>query len=306
MITSTTATTTTRTTGTTTAKNRVLRCRRRGTGGVSKAPLLLDGVVVVVVVALLSVVTAAVLLLVPTATDVVVVVSAFSAGSNSGNSASVGGGTAAAKKKQPPRYNFGPVSSRDRLLYTSERPGNDPRNRDAKVPDSDVEEWIRYVKSEGITHVVALLDENELHNYLPTGLLNLYERHGLECFVQPMKHPNAASNIYELLQRCDEYNNNSNNNANNNNSCREEERQQEQHEPTKPKKVVTHCTGGVGRCGRAAGGWLVRRYRLTPREAADEIVSYASRNGIKRKCDAKLLEEWLSRCYDDDDNNLAP
>jgi protein-tyrosine phosphatase len=163
------------------------------------------------------------------------------------------------------RYNFGPASSRDDVLYSAERPGNPPGRFD-KVDDEQVFEWIDFMKGHKVSRVVALLDDNEFVNYEPTGLLNMYRQAGLQCIVQPMDDPAAPHKILSWLadtEKCGE-------------------------------RVVTHCTGGIGRCGRVAAAWLVHRYGLSPQQATDEVLEEARRSGVTRKGDPVMLEQWLS------------
>lgn len=163
-----------------------------------------------------------------------------------------------------PLHNFGPASTRDNVLFTAERPGN-PEKKTSKVSDDKVRDWISYVKGKGISTVVALLDENEITNYEPSGLLNLYREGGLQAYIQPMSDPVASKNIFNYIRNAESTN----------------------------TGIVTHCTGGIGRCGRVAGAWLVHRYNLTPQQASEETLNCAQQYNIHRACDPDLLEEWL-------------
>merc|ERR1719254_298879 len=58
-------------------------------------------------------------------------------------------------------HNFGPASTRDETLFTSERPGGDP-DEDGEIKDTTVVEWINFMKGREITDVLLLLDDNEL------------------------------------------------------------------------------------------------------------------------------------------------
>jgi protein-tyrosine phosphatase len=60
------------------------------------------------------------------------------------------------------------------------------------------------------------------------------------------------------------------------------------------QRVVTHCTGGVGRSGRVAAAWLVHRYGLSPEEATKEVLEMAATAHVNRKGSAELLEAWLA------------
>jgi hypothetical protein len=164
-------------------------------------------------------------------------------------------------------HNFGPASARDTVLYTAERPGN-PTGKTDVIPDEKVQEWIAFMKEKGIGRVIILLDDNEFTNYCgDLGLLAMYEAGGLQYNVQSMNAPGASENIMAILQAS--------------------EKGQE--------KVVTHCTGGVGRSGRVAAGWLVERYNLTPALATEEALAQGAASGINRKGDASALAAWLGK-----------
>jgi len=165
-------------------------------------------------------------------------------------------------------HNFGPASSRDSVLFTAERPGNPKGDKLAPVDDESVFEWIEFMRNENqISHVLALLDENEFSNYEPSGLLRMYEQGGLKYTVQSMSDANACENVCHLLMRAEADN----------------------------ERVVAHCTGGIGRAGRVAGGWLSYRYGLSPEKAADEVLLQAKLNGVTRNCDAEKLAQWMER-----------
>jgi protein tyrosine/serine phosphatase len=173
---------------------------------------------------------------------------------------------AATTTRRSPLYNFGPASQRDTVLFSAERPGNPPGKTDP-IPDERVVEWIQFMqeKEQNIHTVVALLDDNELVNYKPTGLLTLYRKYGLKCQVQSMNDPRAAHNLFRLFEQAE----------------------------TAQQRVVTHCTGGIGRCGRVAGAWLMHRYQLTPEQASQETLQCARHVGMIRACDPVQLKQWL-------------
>lgn len=126
-------------------------------------------------------------------------------------------------------------------------------------------EWIQFVKSQGITRVTALLDDNELLQY-PTepGLLETYRQHSLDCERVSMSSPQAKGEILKRIQDAQEAN----------------------------EKMVVHCTGGIGRCGRVAAAWLVHHYGLSYDEATTETLETAQKFQTIRKGDAKMLQEW--------------
>ena len=128
-------------------------------------------------------------------------------------------------------FNFGAASSRDSVLFTAERPGN-PKSKSSDAADMDeVQAWIAFMKEQGVSNVIALLDENELSIYAEPGLVQIYENAGLVSLIQPMKGGNACKNIIEFVREAE----------------------------AKGEKVVCHCTGGIGRAGRVAACWLMKR-----------------------------------------------
>lgn len=177
--------------------------------------------------------------------------------------------------RTPPLYNFGPASTRDCVLFSAERPGNPPAKAD-KIPDHQVIEWIDFMKEQNIHTVIALLDENELLNYEPTGLLTLYQQYGLQCHVQSMNDPRAAQTLFHLLDQAE----------------------------AAQQRVVTHCTGGIGRCGRVAGAWLMHRYQLTPAQASHETLQCADDCNMIRACDPEQLQQWLLESQQQEEGRL--
>jgi hypothetical protein len=144
-----------------------------------------------------------------------------------------------AAEPAPAPFNFGPVSTRDTLLYTCERPGNasleDTKSSSAtatvtattQADPAEVAAWFQFMRSKGVTDVVVLMDKTEYAAaYEAPGLLQLYTDANLQYLVQPMTAPEARRRIYEYIR---------------------------------PAAVVAadvnvttdrHCTGGVGRACR--------------------------------------------------------
>lgn len=163
-------------------------------------------------------------------------------------------------------YNFGPASSRDSTVFSAERPGNDPDCKTTKVSNEQVTDWINFMKDQGVTNVIVLLDDNEFGIYDDQpGLLNIYEQQGMRYLWQSMDEPNASDKIYSFVRNVQE----------------------------SGGKVVTHCTGGIGRCGRVAAGWLVCEYGLSPEEATAETLKQAKSSGVTRAGNAEKLQAWL-------------
>jgi protein-tyrosine phosphatase len=159
-------------------------------------------------------------------------------------------------------HNFGPASSRDTFLYTAERPGNPPGKKDL-VPDEKVYEYIAFMKEQGVARVLLLLDEQEIAIY--SDLLAMYTAGGLLYNIKSMNEEGAAKKVMAILKASEE----------------------------QGERVCTHCTGGIGRCGRVAAAWLVERYNLTPAVATEETLAQAAASGVTRNGDATALSEWL-------------
>jgi hypothetical protein len=139
-------------------------------------------------------------------------------------------------------FNFGPASSRDCILYTCHCPGYTGKEERILIAEQKqrIESWMDFMKQEqGITQVIALLDDNEL--ILPNGEVNneeasldirdVYTNAQLPFLIQPMRDVNAYRNVMECIETVAD----------------------------QGGKVVVHCTGGVGRAGRVASGWMVHR-----------------------------------------------
>jgi hypothetical protein len=97
-------------------------------------------------------------------------------------------------------YNFGPASSRDTIVYSAERPGNDPDSKTTRVNNEQVMDWIKFMKNQGVTNVIVLLDENEFDIYDYPGLLSIYEQHGIRYLRQSMDEANASKTIYSFVK----------------------------------------------------------------------------------------------------------
>ena len=164
-------------------------------------------------------------------------------------------------------FNFGPTAPRDTTLYTAERPGNSILSDTVtSVTNEQVQEWIGFMKEQGIGHVLVLLDDNELEVYEEPGLLQLYQDGGLTPHQTPLGEDGAYGKITDILKDIDE----------------------------KGEKAVTHCTGGTGRAGRVAAGWLTSsKYGLSAEEATKEAVESAIDSGVHRLGNVEKLQKWM-------------
>ena len=159
------------------------------------------------------------------------------------------------------RHNFGPISHRDNTLFTAERPGHPGTNG---VPTHIVEDWICFIKSKGINTVLIIMDNNEFGVY-EVDLKELYESAGLEVYHIPFSSNDSYERTMSLMRDLD----------------------------AKGRKVVSHCTGGKGRCGRLACAWLCLKWSLSPPEASQEFIDQAVENGLYRLGDVQKLKDWM-------------
>ena len=167
-------------------------------------------------------------------------------------------------------FNFGQASSRDQILYTCERPGGDPDIKTGgKISLDNVQPQVDFMKKQGISQVLILLDDNELFEHYETAdlLIDAYQAAGMDTHRQPMGEPGAASNIMKIISNNCEQNN----------------------------KIAAHCTHGMGRSGRVAAAWLSVQYNLDPSDATDEAMEYARTMGIERLGNAEKLATWMGR-----------
>ena len=162
-------------------------------------------------------------------------------------------------------HNFGRISFREDLMFTAERPGHYPTPGKNGVPTNIVEHWIQFMKSKGIRNVLIIMDDNEFDVY-EIDLKEFYESHGLKVFHIPFSSNESYPKIMNLLEDLN----------------------------SKGEKVVSHCTGGKGRCGRVACAWLCKKWSLTPLQASQEFIDEAVKNGLYRLADVQKLKAWMS------------
>jgi protein-tyrosine phosphatase len=97
------------------------------------------------------------------------------------------------------------------------------------IPVSEVEEWIRKVKTEGIISIICLLSDEQLNFYrsLPEGLLNYYRKSGFHVKHIPVTDykspPLSASELEKVWEAYEDFD----------------------------KPVLVHCSAGMDRTGAA-------------------------------------------------------
>lgn len=141
-------------------------------------------------------------------------------------------------------YGFGPPAKDEKLIFGSQRPGYPGKFVQRQVAD----DWLAFMKSQGVRRVVCLLADDEL-KYYPTlsgGLLGLYagtfgEDNVLWAPTADRKLPGAEALRHILHFLYDA--------------------------ALKGEKTVVHCSAGLGRTGLVLAAWLVYHHNLTERKA---------------------------------------
>lgn len=165
------------------------------------------------------------------------------------------------------RYNFGPASTRDDVIFGCVRPGYQSNRAEYQgaVEDAEVAEWVQWMKGRGVTHVLSLLEDevawydSDLDAAMHKAFPGKYAR---EC-VHDM---GARNNIHDTLRAV---------------------------RATPGSKLVCHCSHGEGRASLGLGMWLVLQHRLSPEDAVAEIKATATEIGVKRSPDTAKLASLL-------------
>jgi protein-tyrosine phosphatase len=141
-------------------------------------------------------------------------------------------------------FGFGAPSKEEELVFGAQRPGFPGKFVQRQV----VDEWIAYMKKQGVSRVVCLLDEEELGCY-PTiagGLLGVYaEAFGPDNVLWAPTPDKRLCTGEAIRHICYFLHSGSG----------------------KGEKTVIHCSAGLGRTGQALAAWLVYRHNLSERKA---------------------------------------
>jgi protein-tyrosine phosphatase len=141
-------------------------------------------------------------------------------------------------------YGFGAPCKEEEFVFGAQRPGFPGRFVQGQV----VDDWVAYVKKQGVTRVVCLLSDEELKCYptLTGGLLGVYAREfgpdNVLWAPTPDKQLLAAEAVRHIcyfLHAAVE----------------------------KGQSTVVHCSAGIGRTGQALAAWLVYHDNLSERKA---------------------------------------
>lgn len=172
-------------------------------------------------------------------------------------------------------YKFAAAWEHESIVFGASRPG---------YRDSQVRDWVEFMKCQGIKRVCCLLPDHQLAGY--SALLDTYQQEfgsDYVCWV-PIADFHLADNetltkkILPFLIAADK----------------------------QGEKVVVHCSGGIGRTGHVLAAWLVscrglsnqaaiaavRKTGRNPYEAAIAAVT-RGRNPFKAVAD---LEALLNEC----------
>jgi protein-tyrosine phosphatase len=145
-------------------------------------------------------------------------------------------------------YGFGAPTTAEENVFGAQRPGYPGKFVQRQV----VDEWISYMKKQGISHIVCLLNKEELDLYstLAGGLLGIYaDSFGPDNVLwapTPDRQLCTAEAVKHILYFVHE-------------SVRKNE------------KTVVHCSAGIGRTGQVLAAWLVYFHNVTERKAVKMV-----------------------------------
>jgi len=146
------------------------------------------------------------------------------------------------------QFGFAAARPGESVIFGAQRPGYNAKS----VGKDLVDEWVAFMKTQGIRRVCCLLGPDQLAFYTPD-LLEQYRRAFGEKHVRsaPVKDYHLCDRetldvtIFPFLVEANEAG-----------------------EPT-----VVHCSGGSGRTGHILAAWLVRHRGLSAESALDAVVA---------------------------------
>lgn len=146
------------------------------------------------------------------------------------------------------QFGFAAARPGENVIYGAQRPGYNAKS----VGKDPVDDWVAFMKKQGIQRICCLLGPDQLAFYTPD-LLEQYRKAFGEDHVHsaPVKDYHLCDRetlhmkILPFLLQADEAG-----------------------EPT-----VVHCSGGSGRTGHILAAWLVRQRGLSAESALDAVVA---------------------------------
>jgi len=155
-------------------------------------------------------------------------------------------------------YNFAPCSGLDAIVYGSERPGSPGYHRGG-IPSAEVDEWVRFVRDQGIRRVICLLDRGALGQYRDDLLAG--QRAAFDEALHVCIEDFSAPPVGELLRIL----------------AALESAEKAGH------PVVVHCWAGLGRTGLALAAWLRHRHERGTDDAIELVCAHAASHGATRR-----------------------
>ncbi|MCX5996200.1 MAG: dual specificity protein phosphatase family protein [Chloroflexi bacterium] len=141
-------------------------------------------------------------------------------------------------------FGFGPPAKDEKLVFGAQRPGYPGKFVQKQVAD----DWITFIKAQGVSRLVCLLPDEELKYYptLSDGLLGLYAgafgKDNVLWAPTPDRQLLTGEAVRHILYFL--------------------------YDATlKGEKSVVHCSAGLGRTGLVLAAWLVYHHNLTERKA---------------------------------------
>ena len=151
-------------------------------------------------------------------------------------------------------FNFSRASLLDDIVYGAARPGYGSQ----RVDDDEVTAWIDHMRANGVSRVLCLLDDQQLA-YYASPLVARY-RHAFDAVhhlpIEDYGLPDMAMLDATIA------------------SLRDAE--------AKGRRVVVHCSAGMGRTGIVLSAWLIRRHGLDASRAMRMVRQTAREAGAER------------------------
>lgn len=170
------------------------------------------------------------------------------------------------------KYNFGPASRAETMVYGARRPGESHR-----VSLQEALNWIEFMQQRGIRGVVCLLPEQQLADY-PFDLLELYRQaFGSQNVCWAPSEDFSLNSREQLLEQILPFLGRSENAG---------------------SPVVVHCAGGIGRTARVLAAWLVYARQMTEEEALLAVQQTGAERNPFEGVGRQDLLPMLAACRD--------